>query len=186
MVIVGVDLAAKEKNKTGIAIMGEEKIEVVEVLSDEEILEKSIQGDIIVFDAPLSLPMGRCCLERDCECSKFGHFRKADLEIRGYGHVLPLTFPYMKALTFRGMRLKNLLESLKPDLIIIETHPGTARKLIDKLFSIFKIKEDDLSSHEIDAIIAAITGYFYIKGKYITIGDPSEGIIILPCPKNCL
>ena len=182
--IVGVDLAAKEKNKTGIAIISNRGIEAFEVLSDNRILDVAVNVDLVVFDAPLSLPKGRCCLERGCECSRFGHFRKADLEIRKYGRVLPLTFPYMKMLTYRGIRLKETLESLNPDLVIIETHPGTARKLInlDEVSSIFGIEWDDLSPHEFDATIAAVTGYFYLKGEYMILGDPSEGAIVLPKP----
>ncbi|BAW31903.1 conserved hypothetical protein [Methanothermobacter sp. MT-2] len=179
--LIGIDLSAKEKNPTGIAKLKNSKIKTIEVLSDDEILKESVNADIVAFDAPLSLPKGRCCLERGCECSKFGHFRKADLEIRKYGQVLPLTFPYIKMLTYRGVQLKNLLKSLNPKLTIIETHPSTAHKLIkSKLFK-FKIK-DDISPHEFDASIAAITGHFYLKGEYIILGDPSEGTIILPKP----
>lgn len=180
--IVGVDLAAKEK--TGIAIISNRGLETFEVSSDKRILDATVNADLVVFDAPLSLPKGRCCLERRCECSRFGHFRKADLEIRKYGRVLPLTFPYMKMLTYRGIRLKETLESLNPDSFIMETHPNTARKLINlyELSPIFRIEWDELSPHEFDATIAAITGYFYFKGEYIVLGNPSEGVIILPKP----
>ncbi|MDI9623508.1 MAG: DUF429 domain-containing protein [Methanothermobacter sp.] len=180
--IVGVDLAAKEKNRTGIAIISNKKVEAFEVLSDNEILDVIVDADLVVFDAPLSLPKGRCCLERECKCSRFGHFRKADLEIRKYGQVLPLTFPHIKMLTYRGIRLKNILESLNPDSIIIETHPSTARKLINlsRISSTFKIEWEKLSPHESDAIIAAITGYFYLKGECMILGDSSEGPIVLP------
>ncbi|MDX9693577.1 MAG: DUF429 domain-containing protein [Methanothermobacter sp.] len=180
--IVGVDLAAKEK--TGIVIISNREIETFEVSSDDEIIDATVNADLVLFDAPLSLPRGRCCLEMECECSRFGHFRKADLEIRKYGRVLPLTFPYMKMLTYRGIRLKETLESLNPNLLIIETHPGTAQKLINlyRISSIFRIKWDELSPHEFDATIAALTGYFYLKGEYKILGDPSEGAIILPEP----
>jgi len=179
--IVGVDLSAKEKNPTGIATLEYREIQTIEISSDDGILKKSVNADLIVFDAPLSLPKGRCCLEKDCECGEFGHFRKADLEIRKYGRVLPLTFPYMKMLTYRGIRLKNLLKSLNPRLTIIETHPSTAHKLIKSELSSFKIR-DDISPHEFDASIAAVTGHFYLKGESIILGDPSEGTIILPKP----
>ncbi|MBC7118029.1 MAG: DUF429 domain-containing protein [Methanobacteriaceae archaeon] len=182
--IVGVDLAAKEKNRTGIAIISNKEVEAFEVSSDDEILDVIVDADLVVFDAPLSLPAGRCCLERECECSKFGHFRKSDLKIRKYGKVLPLTFPHIKMLTYRGIRLKNILESLNPNSLIIETHPSTARKLINlsRISSIFKIEWDELSPHESDAIIAAVTGYFYLKGECIILGDASEGTIVLPKP----
>ncbi len=181
MMIVGVDLSAKEKNPTGIATLKDREIETIEVSSDDEILKESVNAGLVVFDAPLSLPKGRCCLEKNCGCAKFGHFRKADLEIRKYGRVLPLTFLYMKMLTYRGIRLENLLKSLNPRLNIIETHSNTAHKLIKYKLSKFKIK-DGISPHEFDASIAAITGHLYLKGEYIILGDPSEGRIILPKP----
>jgi predicted nuclease with RNAse H fold len=37
-----------------------------------------------------------------------------------------------------------------------------------------------LSGDELDAITAAYTGYLFLKGKAIEIGDKKEGTIVLP------
>ncbi|MGC9031721.1 MAG: DUF429 domain-containing protein, partial [Minisyncoccia bacterium] len=43
-----------------------------------------------------------------------------------------------------------------------------------------KVERKNLSGDELDAITAAYTGYLFLKGKTIEIGDKKEGIIILP------
>ncbi|ADP77435.1 Protein of unknown function DUF429 [Methanothermus fervidus DSM 2088] len=181
--IVGVDLAGKDKNASGIAILNKNNIYTTEKYYDNEIIEICKKARIVVFDAPLSLPKGRCCLEINCECSKFGHFRKSDIEIRKYGKVLPLTFRGMKKLVFRAIKLKNIIESLNKNTCVIETHPNTAKKMIDvSILKRFKTnkKISKMTIHEFDAMIAAIVGYFYKKKKYIALGDKNEGTIILP------
>ncbi len=64
------------------------------IYTDHEIIKliTDLKPSVIVIDAPLSLPKGRCCLEKDCKCAVGGHFRQAEKDIRQYGRVLPLTF----------------------------------------------------------------------------------------------
>jgi len=90
------------------------------VYTDHDILEliKEQKPLLIVIDAPLSLPKGRCCLEKECECAIGGHFRKAERDIRPYGSVLPLTFTGMKMLTMRGIKLAS---ELRKEYEVIET-----------------------------------------------------------------
>ncbi|MDD1774120.1 MAG: DUF429 domain-containing protein [Methanobacterium sp.] len=189
MKFIGIDLAGKEENPTGICILNEETLRFETLFYDEEIVDliKKYQPDLTAIDAPLSLPLGRCCLEKDCECAEYGHFRQAEREIRLYGRVLPLTFRGMKMLTFRGIKLRD---RLKRDFKIIETHPRTSQKmlgldLIEDLEKILTIPGNP-SEHELDALLAAITGYLYCKGCYIELGAPDEGIIIIPRDEDCL
>ncbi|BDZ72169.1 DUF429 domain-containing protein [Methanobacterium petrolearium] len=134
MKIIGIDLAGKRDNPTGICVLNLRKairgnIDLCTLYSDEEILEKvnSVNPYLIVVDAPLSLPKGRCCLEKDCECSVGGHFRQSEREIRIYGSVLPLTFRGMKMLTMRGVGLARVLSD---QYLLKETHPRTAQKIL--------------------------------------------------------
>ncbi len=193
MIIIGIDLAGRPDNSTGICILNNSEMNFKVLYSDDEIIDEinELKPDLIVIDAPTSLPRGRCCLEKDCECSKRGgHFREAEVKIRKYGRVLPLTFHGMKMLTKRGI---NLSKKLKTKYQLIETHPRTVQKMLkikdvyqyfkdySNLFSFAEYNShENISSHELDAGLAVLTGYFYLKKSFIELGDIEEGVIILP------
>jgi predicted nuclease with RNAse H fold len=46
------------------------------------------------------------------------------------------------------------------------------------------LKIRTLTSHEIDAVTAALTGHLYIEGKTELIGDEKEGYIIVPSKRD--
>lgn len=184
MKIIGIDLAGKEENLTGFCVLCNNQIDLKTLCSDAEIIEavKKIEPSLIAVDAPLSLPKGRCCLEKDCKCAVGGHFRKAEREIRSYGRVLPLTFRGMKMLTLRGIELAR---ELRKDYQVIETHPRTSQKMLgfkdlkEDLSRFFKLP-GDATGHELDAALAAVTGFLYLKGCVLELGDPEEGTIVVP------
>ena len=91
MKILGIDLAGKAENPSGICILDDEKLVTCTLFTDEEILSmvNETKPSVILIDAPLSLPQGRCCLEKNCECSVGGHFRQAERDIRKYGLFYP-------------------------------------------------------------------------------------------------
>jgi len=188
--IMGIDLAGKMENPSGICIIDGNKLILKTLYKDDDILKEieTIDPPLIAIDAPLSLPKGRCCLDRDCECAPGGHFRQAERDIRPYGRVLPLTFRGMKMLTLRGI---SLADELKKEYEVIETHPRTSQKILGlenlqrDLGRFFKIP-DHVTEHELDAALAALTGFLYIKDCFCRLGDPDEGIIIIPQDKKCL
>lgn len=180
---MGIDLAGKKENPSGICMIEEDEILFKTCFTDEEIIEtvRSSDPELIVIDAPLSLPLSRCCLEKECECRVGGHFRQCEREIRRYGSVLPLTFQGMKMLTMRGISLKEKLEGHT----LLETHPRTVQKMLG-ITTINQYVNDrykpniNPSEHELDAYLAALIGVFYLNNCYIELGNPEEGIIILP------
>lgn len=190
MKTIGIDLAGKEENPSGFCVLDQGQLILKTLYGDEEIVKevKNINPSIIAIDAPLSLPKGRCCLEKDCECAVGGHFRAAEREIRPYGRVLPLTFRGMKMLTLRGIALG---QRLRNDFEVIETHPRTDQKMLgfkdlrEDLSQIFSLP-DDSSEHELDATVAALTGYLYLKGCVLKLGDPEEGVIVIPKDESCM
>jgi predicted nuclease with RNAse H fold len=182
--IIGIDLAGKPENPTGICFLNKNKLHFRTIFSDDEILNcvNTINPSLIVIDAPLSLPKGRCCLRNKCSCSEIGgHFRAAEVEMRKYGRTLPLTFRGMRMLTERGIRLK---EKLNKDYKVLESHPRTIQKVlslkspedVEKYFEI----PSNVSEHELDAALLVLNGIFYIKCQFMEFGDPAEGTIILP------
>lgn len=192
MIIVGIDLAGKEENPSGICVL-DRKVKIKLILkslySDEDILKEieTCKPSLVVIDAPLSLPQGRCCLEKDCDCAVGGHFRRAEEEIRSYGRVLPLTFLGMKMLTLRGIKLAD---ELGIGFEVIETHPRTVQRTLGLTApeDVGKFLElpAEASAHEVDAALAAVTGYWYLKGCFIRLGDSQEGTVIIPKGKGCL
>ncbi|WP_321422403.1 DUF429 domain-containing protein [uncultured Methanobacterium sp.] len=195
MKIMGIDLAGKVDNPTGICILNtdesrEYEIDMGTLYTDEEILGNidRLQPSLIAIDAPLSLPKGRCCLEKECECAVGGHFRQSEREIRRYGSVLPLTFTGMKMLTLRGVGLASVLLG---KFQLKETHPRTAGKMLNwenlekDLENYFHLPPNP-TEHELDAAIAALTGFFYINDCFLELGNEDEGTIILPKGKDCL
>ena len=182
--IMGIDLAGKPENPTGICFLSKNNLYFSTVFSDDEILDciNTNNPSLIVIDAPLSLPKGRCCLSNKCSCSEIGgHFRAAEVEMRKYGRTLPLTFRGMRMLTERGI---NLADKLKADYEVIESHPRTIQKVLglenpEDIVKYFEISLN-VSEHELDAALLVLNGIFYIKGHFMEFGYKKEGIIILP------
>ncbi|MCK9151501.1 DUF429 domain-containing protein [Methanobacterium alcaliphilum] len=203
--ILGIDLAAKCENSTGFAVIDKKTMFIGTVLPDSELLDivDLYKPEFIAIDAPLSIPSGRCCLEKECKCSAYGHFRQSDKKMRQYGGVLPLTFHGMKLLTLRAIELKEKLKISHPSVKIIETHPRTCQKvfgldkevknIFDHLNSFFQLQKfvkinkkinlkswTEVTQHEIDGALAALSALYYVNGKFHELGDPGEGTIIVP------
>ncbi|MGQ9507446.1 MAG: DUF429 domain-containing protein [Candidatus Bathycorpusculaceae bacterium] len=180
--IIGIDLAGSPKNPTGWALWKNTVVKTSLVYTDKEILEGILSNNpsIIAIDAPLRLP-------------KKGILRKADKEmIKGGYRVFPLGLPAMKKLTLRAIKINTLI--LEKGYKTIEVHPTSTRKAlsmplkewekIQKILKSMGIKGDvqtrTLTSHEIDAITAALTAYLHIQDQTEAIGDEEEGFIIMP------
>ena len=190
MKIMGIDLAGKEENPTGISILNNKELLLETLFNDHEIIDEVVLVDpvLVGIDAPLSLPLGRCCLKRDCECAVGGHFREAERDIRRYGRVLPLTFQGMNMLTYRGVKLSKQLRVLSE---VFETHPRTNQRILgftdltEDLNRYFSIN-GEITVHTLDAALAALTGYFKLFNCCLELGDPVEGTIIIPRDMKCL
>lgn len=178
MKIIGIDLAGTERGNTGLAVLSGKSFRTTTLRGDEEIVELCTgeDPDLVAIDAPLSMPSS-------------GNLRKADMELIRRGlRVLPPTFGGMLQLTNRGIRLSALLVSKK--IGVIEIHPRTSGVIL------FGTDEREawlrglgragfefrggMSRHEIDACMAALTGWLHIRGLTESVGDPREGEIVIP------
>ncbi len=182
MRIVGIDLAAEPKNPTGLAILSNRIAETMLLEGDDEILAATVKAkpSVVAIDAPLSLP-------------KAGISREADRALvkKGFRCFWPL-LPSMRLLTLRGIRLKEILEN--HGLHVIEVFPSATQKLLgiptkregkanllQGLRDIgVSIITENPSHHELDSVTAALTGSFYLSGRYEAVGDQEEGQVILP------
>jgi len=194
MKVVGIDLAGSEKQKTGFCILDEKLNAKTKVLKkDEEIISETLKAkpEIISIDAPLSLPFGRKSLSQKGP----PHLRECDKELLKMKiKFFPITLGPMRKLTKRGIKLKKIFES--KGLKVIESFPGAAQDILNmprkqagleklrKALIKFGIKGDvkkkEITGDELDAITSALVGKMYLEGNYIAIGNPNEGLIILP------
>jgi hypothetical protein len=196
--VLGLDLAGSENQKTGVCIAEKKVKDVFTVKKDEEIIKivKEIEDlEVVAIDAPLSLPNGRKSIDE----KNSAHFRECDIELmRMKIKFFPITLGPMRMLTKRGIELKRKIESLK-NIRVIEVFPGALydifkipRKERNKIFEFFvKVgfidgrPERDLSQDEVDSIACAFTAKLFLENKTRELGNPSEGTLIIPEPSLC-
>ena len=96
-------------------------------------------------------------------------------------------------MTLRGLGLKKKLELR--GVQVFETYPGAAQDLwgiprqkdlegLKRGLERFKVKGNwqrpGVTKDELDALTCALIARDYLRGKTITIGDPQEGVMVLP------
>ncbi len=180
MKIVGIDLAGNPGNDTGFCILtvdDEKSVSTSILKSDSEILErlKKVQPEIVAIDAPLIFD---------------GRNRLCDEELGEYG-ALPVTLRGMEVLAKRGTSLADKIR--KSNLNIIEIFATASAKILgfydpdcrnmQKRLMEAKISGDIdrrfLTKDELDAVFAAITGYLYLNGSTLEVGN-DDGRIVIP------
>jgi len=192
--VVGLDLAGAPNRATGCCVLRGPRSLRASVLGDDRSIEAAVSAadaDLVVIDAPLSLPRGR----RTIEDRSGPHFRECDRELRRLGiRFFPLTLGPMRMLTVRGMRLRARFEAL--GLRVVEGYPGGSQDLLGiprKQAGVRELQarlrrrglggdlqKRALTHDELDAVTLAWTGYLERKGRAIRIGDPAEGVMLLP------
>ncbi len=172
---IGIDLAGKEKNPTGVAVLEDQRIDSEVMNENSEIIEKCKLQDpkIIAIDSPLSFPEDNGLRDSDSKLVK-----------RGY-RVLPPKLGGMEVLTRRGIQFAEKLSEL--NFKVIEVHPLTSGRILfetkskGEWLSLLSEKgweiKPNTNQHEKDSIIAAFTGYLHLKGETEKVGE-DRGIII--------
>lgn len=168
MKVVGIDLAGKAKNPTGICILNNEKIELKTIHLDKEIFNiiTNVKPELIAIDAPII--KGKI------------QIRKADRILKKYKAFLP-TLPSMKDLTIRGSKLALTLSEICK---VIEVFPTATAKILGIYNKNYKetIKNLDLNAsnkHELDAYLCALTGKMHLNGDTDILGD-RKGRVVIP------
>lgn len=177
MKIVGIDLAGRAKNPSGIAVLAGRTFKTELLHTDEQLIEICTRErpKVVAIDAPLSIPSR-------------GSLRVADRSLIERGlRVFPPTFAGMRSLTQRGIRLAK---QLRKRFEVIEIHPRTSGLVLfgrsDRRVWIERLRRrgwkisSELSAHEIDAVVAALTGYLYVRRKTEAVGEKTEGTIAVP------
>ena len=174
MKILGIDLAGKPTNPTGICIIAGDEIELKTVYSDGSILEITAEStpQVIAIDAPLMRGQPR--------------LREADKVLKQYG-ALPPSLPSMRDLTFRG---SHLAAQLTPRYMIIEVFPTATAKILGIYNQDYRKMAETLdvnvnSKHECDAYLCCLTAKLFLAGKTMVVGD-EEGTIMVPMSSSLI
>jgi predicted nuclease with RNAse H fold len=161
---------------------------------------------VIAIDAPLSLPIGLCCLEESCLCKpKFSRKnRQCDQELRQQGIPCYPTSKktFIDDLIYRGIELKTTIgREVKQAGQVIEVYPFASKvrlfgkavpqKTTKQGMSFLKDKLGDIIpslkphlymfDHDLyDAAVAAYTALLYHQNRTEALGNNKEGLIFIP------
>jgi len=194
-----VDLAGSPRRDTGVCdLEGPRRLRATTLHSDPEILEhvRRAEPDLVVIDAPLSIPRGRSTIE-----DRSGpHLRACDRVLLARRlPFFPITLGPMRMLTVRGMDLAAKLR--ESGLRVVEGYPGASQDilglprksagvpLLQRRLRALGLGGDlgrrRLSHDELDAVTIAWVGWqFQKEQKGELIGDPDEGVMLLPEPRR--
>jgi len=168
MSVIGIDLAGKPKNPSGIAVLNDNTI-VKEVYTDIEIMRviEEYKPKVIAIDAPFSLP-------------KDGMWRPSDYELRSEGYsVLSPKFPTMQMLVRRAM---ELVKTLRKKYKVIEVFPRATEEILalDKI-TVERKLDRIITKDEYDAFLCALTANAYLEKKVRILGsavDINDQIVV--------
>jgi len=208
MTILGVTLRASPKlPSTALSVDGQlSQPRLTTFMGDIALygLVEIIQPRVIAVGAPVTLPAGLCCLEESCECDFYqpqakGRQFELELSKMGVGCFFTNKRTIIRNLIYRGVELKRRLT--KMGFEVIEVYPYATklilfgdqapRRVVSGSLSFHKEKlpelipglapcVDKLDRPSCDAAFNAYTGYLYSKNGTDSLGDPSEGTLIIP------
>lgn len=198
---VGIDLAGVPTRETGVAILRDGRLEHLGAAwSDDEILflaARASRRGTIAINAPLSRPLGRCCLDDDCPCRVHPGTRSRALERElGRMGIPTLATALLKVLARRGRRIALALrfDGHWP----LEVYPYASLRLLNLPCAGKKTREgrrlihDGLrplvpgldhpaaSEHQLDAVACALTAHLWRQGRTRDVGVPEEGVVTVP------
>lgn len=192
--VVGIDLAGSERKDTGFCVMDPHmRCRIAVLHTDQEVLRLTSEAgpSVVSIDAPLFLSKGRESLEKPGP----PHFRECDKELlRMHIRFFPISLGPMRMLTARGIKLRAALESRGFE--VVESFPGAIQDLLGmprkqrglrelegalRRYGIgLGLRKGGFSGDELDTVTSALAGFLYRNGEYRAIGDPEEGLMILP------
>jgi len=192
-VVVGIDLTEGKNKKTGVALLSGMNVETTSLRTDEDLLTyiKETRPAIVSIDSPLGLPGGGKSIVPEAGIVRFAERHLSSVGISSY----PALIDSMEGLTLRGIRLREMIESLNEAPVVIESYPGAAQDLLciprkQRGLNLLREGLNELGLHgpglatkshdEMDAITSAIVGRFFEVGQYEEMGIISEAQLIVP------
>ena len=212
MPVLGVDLRTSSKKPSPLVLLDEDSrlVWLGSFRQDIEFVEtvKLLGPGLVAIGSPLNLPSGFCCLDQSCECWFSVRDRKSrllELELAQMGISCFYTnkVSIIKDLIYRGMRLSHELRSAGYDVIEVYPHatkmllfgdnmppknnPNSVNYMISRLETLVFGMDSymvDIDKDVCDAIINAYTGRLHVNFDTDMLGDPDEGMLVLPKLSN--
>lgn len=161
---------------------------------------------VVAINAPLSLPLGLCCLEETCPCEPRFPWknRRCDQELRRQGISCYPTSKktFVKDLIYRGIELKTRIgREVKRGGQVIEVYPFASkirlfgktiprkttkqgmRFMSEKLWEVLpglKPYLDVFGNDLYDAAVAAYTAFLHYQNRVDALRSSEEGLIYIP------
>ena len=208
MSVLGVDLRASNKKPSPVAVLDPD-FQLTQLVSFYEdialaALVKQERPALVAIGAPLNLPSGLCCLDKSCECrfsfsDRKGRLLELEMAKIGISCFYTNKRSITRDLIYRGIRLNHELRSAGYN--VIEVYPHATKTLLfgekmppkhsrtsvsymiahlTPLVSGMEQFAHDLDRNACDAIINAYTGRLHFNSGTDALGDPDEGVLVLP------
>jgi uncharacterized protein len=200
---VGIDLAGLPHRETGVAVLRGGHLELLTTAgSDDEVMAAvALAGEngTVAVNAPLSLPRGRCCLEDDCSCRHDPGTRSRAIERELLRMRVPvLATGLINVLARRGLCLAVAIREAGWEPL--EVYPYATLRLLGLPTAgkrtqlgrrrihhalqpiIPGLDHPAASEHQLDAVACAYTAHLWRQGLTRTVGDPTEGLMVIPIP----
>ena len=208
MSILGIGLRASNKKPSSVAVLDADSrlTSLGCFYGDIELtrLVKQLRPGLVAIGSPLNLPSGFCCLDQSCDCRFSAINRKGRLLEQELAKMRISCFYTNKGtltrdLIYRGMHLSHGLRSAGYN--VIEVYPHASKIMLfgdnvpPKNSSIsvsymigalaplvlgIECYANDIDQNACDAIINAYTGQLHANFDTDVLGDPDEGILVLP------
>ena len=200
---VGIDLAGVAHRETGVAVLREGRLTLLTTAHlDAEILAlAALAGPLgtVAINAPLTRPLGRCCLDDDCPCRHDPGTRSRQLERELPRLGVPaLATALIKVLARRGHALASTLRRAGCEPLEVYPFatlrllglPWRGKKTVEGRRRIHRglkslvpgLSHPKATEHQLDAVACALTAHLWRLGLTRTVGLPEEGLMVVPDP----
>lgn len=201
VVCVGIDLAGVEHRETGVAILRDGRLELLTSAgTDVEVMRLATSAGrwaTLAINAPLTRPLGRCCLDDECPCRHDPGTRSRQLERELARMGIPtLATALIKVLARRGRRISLALRVAGFDPLEVYPYatlrllglpsegkrtPASRRKIHRALKPLVPgLNHPKASEHQLDAVVCALTAQLWRQGRTRTVGLADEGFMVIP------
>jgi predicted nuclease with RNAse H fold len=198
---VGIDLAGVPYRETGVAVLRNGRLELLTSAGDDEeilgLARLAGRWGTVAINAPLTRPLGRCCLDDDCPCRTDPGTRSRQLERELARMGIPtLATALIKVLARRGARIAAALRGMGHEPL--EVYPYATLRLLGlptagkrtpagrrKIHRALKpwvpgLNHPRATEHQLDAIVCALTALLWRQGRTKAVGLPAEGLMTIP------
>ena len=208
MLVLGVDLRASMRRPSSVvALDSRPSVALLDSFgSNNELLELAgtVRPDLIAIGAPLNLPSGFCCLDQSCDCrfavpDRKGRLLELELARMGISCFYTNKGSIIRDLIYRGIKLNALLKSSGYNVIEVYPHAtkmvlfgdnvppknsaASVEYMVEHLTPLIpglKDHSESLDRNDCDAVINAYTGLLHAQAATDILGDPEEGLVVLP------